>query len=39
MVRRTQGLGPRHEKILAYMETYQKQFGFPPAIREICEET
>jgi repressor LexA len=21
------------------METYQKQYGFPPAIREICEET
>ena len=39
MVRRTQGLGPRHERILAYMETYQKQYGFPPAIREICEET
>ncbi len=39
MVRRTQGLGPRHEKILAYMETYQRQFGFPPAIREICDET
>ncbi len=39
MVRRTQGLGPRHEKILAYMETYQRQFGFPPAIREICDQT
>jgi repressor LexA len=39
MVRRTQGLGPRHEKILGYMETYHKQYGFPPAIREICEET
>ena len=39
MVKRTQGLGPRHEKILTYMESYQKHFGFPPAIREICEET
>ncbi len=39
MVKRSQGLGPRHEKILVYMESYQKRFGFPPAIREICEET
>ncbi len=39
MVKRTQGLGPRHEKILSYMESYQKRNGFPPAIREICEET
>jgi repressor LexA len=39
MVKRSQGLGPRHLKILKYMETYQKQFGFPPAIREICDET
>jgi repressor LexA len=39
MVKRSQGLGPRHQKILKYMESYQKQFGYPPAIREICEET
>lgn len=39
MVKRSQGLGPRHHKILKYMESYQKQFGYPPAIREICDET
>jgi len=39
MVKKSQGLGIRHQKILAYMERYQKQFGFPPAIREICDET
>ncbi len=39
MVKRSQGLGIRHQKILAYMESYQKQYGFPPAIREICDET
>lgn len=39
MVKRTQGIGPRHTKILIFMEKYQKKFGFPPAIREICDET
>jgi repressor LexA len=39
MVKRSLGLGPRHQKILKYMESYQKQYGYPPAIREICEET
>lgn len=39
MVKRTQGLQPRHHKILDYIETYQKKFGYPPAIREICDET
>lgn len=39
MVKRSQGLGPRHHKILEYMESYQQQYGYPPAIREICDET
>jgi repressor LexA len=39
MVKRSQGLGPRHSKILVFMEKYQKQYGFPPSIREICDET
>ncbi|MBA4421227.1 MAG: repressor LexA [Anaerolinea sp.] len=39
MVKRSQGIGPRHTKILVYMERYQKKYGYPPAIREICEET
>ena len=39
MVKRSQGIGPRHTKILVYMERYQKKYGYPPAIREICVET
>ena len=39
MAKRSQGIGPRHTKILAFMESYQKQFRYPPSIREICEET
>ena len=39
MIKRSQGIGPRHQNILKYMETYQQQNGYPPAIREICEET
>lgn len=39
MVKRSRGIGPRHTKILLFMEKYQKQYGYPPAIREICEET
>jgi len=39
MVKRSQGIGPRHSKILTFMEKYQKQYGFPPSIREICDET
>jgi repressor LexA len=39
MVKRSQGIGPRHQKILKFMETYQKQFGYPPSIREICDTT
>lgn len=39
MVKRSRGIGPRHTKVLLFMEKYQKQYGYPPAIREICEET
>lgn len=39
MVKKSQGLGPRHHKILEFMESYQTQYGFPPSIREICDET
>ena len=39
MVKRSQGIGPRHQKILKFMETYQKQYGYPPSIREICDTT
>ena len=39
MAKRSQGIGPRHTKILVFMERYQKQLGYPPSIREICEET
>ncbi len=39
MAKRSQGIGPRHTKILVFMERYQKQVGYPPSIREICEET
>lgn len=39
MAKRPQGVGPRHVKILNYMEAYQKQNGFPPSIREICDST
>jgi repressor LexA len=39
MGKKPQGLGIRHQKILAYMEKYQKQYGYPPSIREIGEQT
>jgi repressor LexA len=35
MVKRSLGLGPRHKKILAFLESFQKQYGYPPSIREI----
>ncbi len=39
MAKKSQGIGPRHNKILVFMQRYQKKFGYPPSIREICEET
>jgi repressor LexA len=37
MVKKSSGLGPRHKKILAFLESFQKQYGYPPSIREIGE--
>ena len=39
MVRKSKGLSERHQKILAYLETYQGKHGYPPSIREIGEKT
>lgn len=36
--RRTQGLTDRQRKILEVLARFQKQFGYPPSIREICEK-
>lgn len=32
-------LGERHQKILSMLERFQKQNGYPPSIREICDKT
>lgn len=39
MARKSNGLSERHRKILEYLEEYQKQFGYPPSIREIGDRT
>jgi repressor LexA len=39
MARKSMGLSERHRKILDYLEEYQKQFGYPPSIREIGDRT
>ncbi len=39
MAKKSQGIGPRHKSILVFMGSFQKKFGYPPSIREICEET
>lgn len=36
---RRRDLSERHKKILEVLETFQKKYGYPPAIREICEQT
>lgn len=36
---RRKDLSERHKKILEVLETFQKKYGYPPAIREICEQT
>jgi repressor LexA len=38
MVRKKKGLGERHRKILAFIEQYQNETGFPPTIREIGKQ-
>ena len=37
MVRKSKGLGERHQKILGFIEDYQRKFKHPPSIREIGE--
>jgi len=39
MARRSSGLSDRHKRILAFLDEYQHQFGFPPSIREIGDKT
>lgn len=35
---RHKGLSDRQKKILEVLEDFQKQYGYPPAIREICDQ-
>ncbi len=37
MVRKSKGLGERHQKILNFIEDYQRKYKHPPSIREIGE--
>jgi repressor LexA len=37
MVRKSKGLGERHQKILNFIEEYQSEHKHPPSIREIGE--
>lgn len=37
MVRKSKGLGERHQKILEFIESYQREYQHPPSIREIGE--
>lgn len=37
MVRKSKGLGERHQKILDFIQEYQRQYRHPPSIREIGE--
>jgi len=37
MVRKSKGLGERHQKILNFIEDYQRKSKHPPSIREIGE--
>jgi repressor LexA len=39
MVRKSKGLGERHQKILDFLQTYQRENRYPPSIREIGEKT
>ncbi|HRQ32248.1 MAG TPA: transcriptional repressor LexA [Anaerolineales bacterium] len=39
MVRKSKGLGERHQKILDFVLTYQRENRYPPSIREIGEKT
>lgn len=39
MVRKSKGLGVRHQKILDFLQEYQRENHYPPSIREIGEKT
>ena len=38
MVRKSKGLGERHQKILDFIASYQREHKHPPSIREIGED-
>jgi repressor LexA len=39
MARKSNGLSDRHKKILEYLGEYQRQYSYPPSIREIGDKT
>ncbi|MFN8387476.1 MAG: transcriptional repressor LexA [Anaerolineales bacterium] len=39
MVRKSKGLGERHQRILDFLASYQRENRYPPSIREIGEKT
>jgi repressor LexA len=39
MARKQKGLSPRHQKILAFLQAYSQEKGYPPSIREIGNQT
>ena len=39
MVRKSKGLGERHQRILDFLASYQRVNRYPPSIREIGEKT
>ena len=39
MARKSNGLSERHKKILEYLGEYQRQYSYPPSIREIGDKT
>ena len=39
MARKRNGLSPRHKKILAFLENFVSDHGYPPSIREIGDHT
>ena len=39
MVRKSKGLGERHQRILDFLQTYQHENKYPPSIREIGLKT
>jgi repressor LexA len=39
MVRKSKGLGERHQRILEFLQQYQRANKYPPSIREIGEKT